>query len=888
MEGPPPQELLVLGAIDRREVGDVDVAVEAEAHRRGGGRRPARRRRRWSRGRARGRRQLQLDPSVDRHRAIGDHQVHLIGEVRLQWRDLEAAQIELEIRRHRREPGGARQRQAAALVDPELDVEGPAGTGGGPEPGGLDGDGRDDEGRLGLDQAILEAGAPVGDSQPPELDVPGRGALVGLGWRARAASARAGLSRGAGSGRRGRWDQLRQIDDPRLVALRRDPATVGGDLRHRRLVARRVDLDPAERELLDREEVVVGPRAAQPQRRDLDEGIGHLHRRRASGAAGAEVVPGAEADAPFANIEGDAFSVVRREAGGLDSFELDGAARGERLERESPLVREHPARHRAKAERHRGGPGPPDVREALHRGGQIFDAQVEGRVNSLVARVQRRILQRDDPDLEAWRGRVRRGGGAAQGGRGGRPGARRSLPRRNDLGRRRPWRGRQLLEVERAVRQPARMHLEPIEPDAIDLESLRQQVRAPHHHLELAERKERGRALFPGHHLLQGHPALRRQTGRLGGWSHERHVDVHREQGRAELEAQGHRDVPEVAGEVELVDAQLEGGLEGVLEGLAAPEHGERGAVDAQVQTGLDEGVDEGWQGRDEGDPELEPGDLVGAAERPIVEGELAVGDVNVVDREAGGRSALRRRRWLGLPGRRRQAREDVGEVVSVGIGPRGRRGGQPHQVNPRGFEANLAHHRGAPVDRRQLGVHVQAVKSHEGRPPIGLEDLEILDGERQRERVGAHASHRHAPAKHGPELGLRDVLHDGGHDEEADDRDHRGRDHRHDPQATQPAPAAAGRLRRAVRGRDRGLQAVLHPNVLADAHADDVTSLSYRRSRRATRRRTSRPPDRPRPRPAARRVPQPNSTERMDKEPRSNPLIGKLTGPRPSAAPTV
>ncbi len=514
------------------------------------------------------------------------------------------------------------------------------------------------------------------------------------------------------------------------------------------------------------EEVVARAAPAQRQVVQVDAPVADPH----DGARALllEVVFRAELHASRADVEGDQLLVIGREARELDVVDGDAPAGRQRLEPQRSAVLDGAPGHRAQAGLDgRGHAGL--VRQAVHRNVDVAYVGDERRLHAVVAKVDRRLLQG-----EATEGEPRPGIrflGVLSGFL--RPGLFLGL---GFVLRRLAGAGRQVRQVQRPVVLAAHVEIQARHGDLVDVKALRGQIAVADLHREPFQRAQRPGprlVLLLDVQLLQRDVALDRQLGRAVARAHEPDVQSQRQPRRFDGERQVHRHERQVAREVQLLQPQLEHGLQRILERLGAPLDRERRAVDRHAQAGLDERIQVHRQRRDERNTDAQARDLVVIAGRTVVEDQRGVVDVDVVQREARRRRIRRRGRRFGRLGHGRQMRDDVREVVGgADVGPRIGGRARAHHVQAQRFERDLLDHRRAPEHRRDLRVDVQAREAEERRASVGFVDPEVLDGQRQRERIEPDAADADFAPEQLAELLLRDVARDRRHGHESQQRD--------------------------------------------------------------------------------------------------------------------
>ncbi len=528
-------------------------------------------------------------------------------------------------------------------------------------------------------QRVVEAQPATVDRQLAELHAPGR-------------------RRTRGGRRRGRRGS-RRLDHPALQV----PAPVGGALHgHARLAqhqraergaaALQVDLRIAPLQLRQREQLARGAAAAFGQGQAVERGLRHRERQRRLVGLPLRLRLQRE---PARQRRHQRLRDVGRE--GVEREPLQRQL-GLRLARaDASLDTQRAGRGRTLGLRAQRG-RQRDRQAALQRPAQLAGLQRDGlelqggrrpreRVAPAHARIgQLEALELDLPGPERIARRRRGGRGRGRRRGSGRGGSRAGRCRR----------GGQRGHVHPALGITAQVELQAIHPELAEHQPARQRL-----HVAQAELQ-----LLPGHQRCAAGLGecdvrrLRRAAQQHRRLAAARQLETQRQVGRDRAALQRHRQplrqVTEVGHEVQVGEGELQlaAALLGERRGVRAAVEGR--AVEPEGQARLDRHLHVGRDGRDEGQRQMQPVDLVHPSDRPVVEAQAAVAQLHVVERQA---------QRLGRRGRRGRIGGEPGQhVVQVVAAV-----GQARHLQHRRIHLERREHRRAAPQRGRVGVDVQA-----------------------------------------------------------------------------------------------------------------------------------------------------------------------------------
>ena len=286
---------------------------------------------------------------------------------------------------------------------------------------------------------------------------------------------------------------------------------------------------------------------------------------------------------------------------------------------------------------------------------------------------------------------------------------------------------------------------------------------------------------------LQAHAALDVERRRAARGLLEAGLQAGRQARAGQAEGFLHRQVGQIAGQVEAFKLEVDHRLPVRREGLGLAADLEGRVVHLHRQQRLDEGLDLGRQVGDEGHAQLQVGHHVLQPRRAVVELDAALLDADVMHREVALRAVVRLGEHLV---------DHVRPVVALAL--------EALHTHHRLDELDLLHHRPAAEERLQFDVGVQRGKAQRRRPALALQHPQAAHLGRQGVGVDRQALDAHRAMEQLGELGLGHGFNQRRRDEKA-----RHPHQRHRPDAPQGAaqPAAAGGLARA----GTGLGCLLH-----------------------------------------------------------------------------
>ena len=209
---------------------------------------------------------------------------------------------------------------------------------------------------------------------------------------------------------------------------------------------------------------------------------------------------------------------------------------------------------------------------------------------------------------------------------------------------------------------------------------------------------------------------------------HEGYVPFHIQGRGPDIETHGNRDVLEVIRDVELAYADVEGGLEGILEQLRPPDERKSGAVDGCLENRLDEGIHLIGEIGKQRDVDPDFSDRVPGLLRNVVEIDASIADLDIVQ----GETERFRCRCLSVAGRRSlpgsKLLDQIGKIIfPVRV---------PDDVHIRGFQADLPEDHAKPEERDDLEISIQRPEGDERLFLVPLPDREVAHVHREGKRI--------------------------------------------------------------------------------------------------------------------------------------------------------
>ncbi len=206
----------------------------------------------------------------------------------------------------------------------------------------------------------------------------------------------------------------------------------------------------------------------------------------------------------------------------------------------------------------------------------------------------------------------------------------------------------------------------------------------------------------------------------LEGFIGHREIDIQQAGLDADIGLRGH--VRHVGGQIDAPQVDGEIGFPGAGKGLDLPMQTEGGAVDGRIEVRIHEDIDPGGQVGEEGNGNIDIGDVMGLAPDVILELDFAMGKLDIVDREAEGFLGLRivyGSRCLGIRG----CWQQIGKIPAMVL--------VEFQSAVKAVQAELFDHRRPPEEGDGLQVDIELPEGGHAVFPVGFQDHHIADGRR-------------------------------------------------------------------------------------------------------------------------------------------------------------